>query len=184
MSAFIVSKAHIDALVQAGLSYGQRGRLRWRVAEPDFHAYPDNLAGYSKAVQAVTRELDHMTADRVGAMLWTENVMSVRHRYADVGAALDLDNAPGPVGLTVEDVTGYTFPVMSAPRVDAVGILKALACYEYQTCEHPEWPTSEAKAFCDVLRHYAINALPGYEDAEWEITRPAPKAPRPKARRA
>ena len=51
-------------------------------------------------------------------------------------------------------------------------MLKALACYEYQACEHAEWPTSEAYQFCEALRRRAIPRAPGYDAAEWEISDP------------
>jgi hypothetical protein len=47
--------------------------------------------------------------------------------------------------------------------------LKAISCYEYQSCEHPGWRKSEAHAFCEALRDMAIGCLPGYDDAPWEI---------------
>src|SRR3990167_7708444 len=156
MSAYIVNKAHIDALMQAGLTYGRRPPIRWDLPE--------------SGTQRRYRQLDHQTSDAVGAMLWAENVRSIRARYPDVGA--DLEGAPGPVDLTAGAVHGYTFPVMSAPRLMPVAILKALDGYEYQTCEHPEWETSEAHAFCAALRRAMIRALPGYEEAAWEVSAP------------
>lgn len=153
MSAFIVGKAHIDALVQAGLTFSRHDRMRWYLP--------------ASGTQRCYRELDHTTANAVGKMLWAENIASVRHRYPDVSATLE--DAPGPVGLTPFEVNGYTFPVFSARKLSAVETLKAVACYEYQSCEHPEWETSEAKAFCEALTSQAIHSLPGYDDAAWAV---------------
>ena len=49
-----------------------------------------------------------------------------------------------------------------------VEALKALDCYEYQSCEHPEWETSEAFEFCRAMRNLLIGCLPGYDAAQWE----------------
>ena len=55
-------------------------------------------------------------------------------------------------------------------QVSPVVILSAIACYEYQSCEHPGWATSEAHDFCHALRIKMIRMLPGYADAPWEVT--------------
>jgi hypothetical protein len=153
MSAFIVDKAHIDALIQAGIRSGSPARgsytLRWRVGEnPE---WTGDYEGYSVKLREQTRELTRHTQDRVGAMLWNENRRSVDHRYDEANDREVYRFAPSKV----------TTPV---------AILKALDCYEYQSCEHDGWETSEAHAFCAALRRAMIHALPGYEDAAWEIT--------------
>ena len=60
-------------------------------------------------------------------------------------------------------------------HVDATGaftatvpeVLKATDCYEYQSCEHPEWPSSNAHDFIQALRKDAWRLLEGYEEAPW-----------------
>ncbi len=47
-----------------------------------------------------------------------------------------------------------------------VTLLKAVSCYEYQSCEHTDWNDSEAKKFCVNLREMLIGELPGYDTAE------------------
>ena len=102
------------------------------------------------------RYLNLETAGRVGAMLAAENRRSVNHRYADE----DLEQP-------------YLFRrLFGSP--DPVTVLKILACYEYQTCEHPEWPATEAYAFVQALRARWIACLPGYSDAPgWEVNSPS-----------
>ena len=91
-------------------------------------------------------------ADRVGTMLRAENQKSVNYRYSE-------DEAPQP----------YAFQTMRGDFAP-VDILKAIQGFEYQACEHPEFRTSEAYAFCDALRHRMINRLPGYRDSgAWSI---------------
>lgn len=102
-------------------------------------------------------ELDHTTADEVGLMLTLENHLSVNHRYVKAS------HIP-------EAIPDETF-VYERPKliIDPVKVLKAIDCYEYQSCEHPDWKTSEAKAFCRALRGRAISSLPGYENSDWEV---------------
>ena len=139
MSAFIVTAGHIDYLVSAAISA--------------------NIP-YGSVTWARER-VTLANADTVGAGLWRANVTSVAHRYPRDTP----DELPGPVPYTDPDT--YTFRQYRS--VAPVQVLKALACFEYQACEHPGWPASEARAFCDRLRRAVISRLPGYDDAAWEI---------------
>ena len=161
MSAFIVSKAHIDAMVQAGLSYGMphrhNGPLCWHIEQPEGEDYERGEPWGPTAVENIKRrrrELTRETANQVGAMLWAENRLSVDHRYDEN------EIEPGP----------YVFRHSASVVTSPVAILKAINCYEYQSCEHPEWETSEAHAFCEALTGAMVQSLPGYEAAEWEIS--------------
>jgi hypothetical protein len=160
MSCFEISSTHIDALLTAGLAYQRYGALRWLWPElsPE-----DQEAAYeqgepwgpeaAKLTQQRRHELTRETAGRIGAMLMTENRLSVNHRYDEneIEAPYVFDSLPG--------------------QVDPVVVLKAIDCYEYQTCEHPEWHKSEAYAFCQALRDKMIHHLPGYDEADaWEIS--------------
>jgi hypothetical protein len=53
---------------------------------------------------------------------------------------------------------------------DPVVILKAIACLEYQSCEHPDWATSQARRFCLELRDHCVERLPGYQQAPWALS--------------
>lgn len=142
MSAYIVDKPHIDALVAAAI------RL-------DASWWHDGDRAYAR------REDPAVT----GQMLVDANVESVSHRYPDD----KLTELPGR--LDAWWLVPYTFPKgRRPPSLTAVAILKAIDCYEYQACEPPGWETSEAAAFCRGLRDVAIGALPGYDEAAWEIT--------------
>ena len=141
MSAFIVDRGHIRFLIDAGL------RLPARL-------YEDNTLSWRD------RELTRETASAVGLMLWEECRRSVAYRYHDEPDA----DLPGPC----ED--GPRFGYVHTPctkKIDPVEVLKAIDCYSYQSCEHPEWEASEAHAFCASLRSCAISCLPGYEKAPW-----------------
>lgn len=161
MSAFIVAKTHIDALLSAGLyaPWSNYGPLRWFDTEEHDEtcfevgeAIPPNSW---KWIEQHRRELRASTAGQVGAMLWLENRRSVNHRYAE-----EEWEAP------------YVFTHLRGTP-DPVAVLKAIGGYEYQSCEHPGWLTSEARYFCDALRKLAIHNLPGYDESDaWHIDDP------------
>jgi hypothetical protein len=144
MSAWIVSKEHIDALVQAGTSTRDDFRVRW------YH-------------NGVSHKLDSTNVDAVGVMLWQECYRSVTHRYEDTTDG----QRPGPIGLTRYDIEDYTFT--RGQQLPLVASLKLIHCYEYQSCEHDGWEASEAQTFCHALRKLLITRLPGYGDAPWGV---------------
>lgn len=159
----MVPTAHIDALIEAGLYAAEHSHCRfsWYVRSLDNEEKRDAYQagepwgpGAGEIGDLLRRELNHATADRVGQMLLRENRLSVDHRYNES---------------ELEPIYHFEHWT-SVTRVDPVVILKALSCYEYQSCEHPGWETSEAKTFCDRLQSEMIRLLPGYEDAAgWSI---------------
>ena len=168
MSAWMVNKQHIDALVHCavwgprrGLEYPgdgwcSGGHLSWWTVDPVvLHQLPYD------ALPTVRREAQPESADAVGAMLVSENLASIHHRYPDT---LDGGVIPGPHDAHWE--TPYAFAFVR-PVPTPIEALKLIACYEYQSCEHPEWPASEAYSFCDALRHQLVGILDGYSAAPW-----------------
>jgi hypothetical protein len=151
VSAWIVSKTHIDLLVTAGLHFaGHRDRLRWYYGNP-----------------TRSGELDPSTAHIVGQMLWAENLASVAGRYpADVSG-----QRPGPNDFEDEQVLTYRFARVPG-ALDRAAVLKALHCYEYQSCEHDGWQSSAAHAFCRALERSIVTSLPGYAAAPWGFDDP------------
>lgn len=135
MSAWLVSRRHIDALVTAATT-----------------------------AQFYNRELEQITAepDALGRLLWGECLKSVSARYPRDGDG----EWPGPAGLTRAEIAGYTHTPLT---FDPVTLLKALDCYEYQSCEHDGWRTSTAREVCQSLRRYLIATLPGYHNAPWGL---------------
>ena len=100
--------------------------------------------------------------------LWDENKASILYRYPDCKE--DESRMPGTVGET------YDFgdwPQELPPYRDAVQVIKACHCYEYQACEHPGWETSLARQFTLDLVDAACAHLPGYDDAAWGAPREA-----------
>jgi hypothetical protein len=165
MSAFMVSQDHIDAMVECAV-WGPRNRggrryagasmstLRWWTVDPTaLRRLPLTQLG------GVRREARPDTADAVGSMLIRENLASIQYRYPDTrrGGAV-----PGPIEPYWEH--DYVFQRVHPAPAEVEG-LKLIDCYEYQACEHPGWPASEAKSFCDALRVRLIGCLDGYDEA-------------------
>lgn len=130
MSAFIVTRAHIDLLVSAA--------LRYRVGV--IHG-PDGKEVFT---------CNDNTADELGRLLWTENHRSVNYRYREKTKAPD-----------------YYFRERAA--FSPVEAIKAVHCFEYQSCEHDGWEDSTAKRICERIIRAATHALPGYDDAPWGV---------------
>lgn len=157
MSAFVVGTDHIDAMLTAGLTLARPyGPMRWYLPEPPGPACYQEGEPWGPAAGAwareYRRELTKETANEVGAMLLLENLHSVNHRYTE---------AEAPPAYRFRPLPGHPDPVV---------VLKAIDCYEYQSCEHPGWKTSEAYAFCDALRRTCIASLAGYDTAPgWEV---------------
>lgn len=100
-------------------------------------------------------------------MLRPENERSVAYRYDT------RENLPGPVEREEPAFYRFTASKMFTRRPNPVEALKLIRCYEYQSCEHPGWESSEAKGFCDTMTAALVACLPGYDDAPWEWTRDA-----------
>ncbi len=162
MSAYIVDRNHILFLVLAA----QSRRLN---PHGDFSWHHNNT----------THRLSGHAYDRaaeVANMLWMENVKSVAHRYGDAGGL------PGPKdqNYTVRPHHFKRDIPIEITTFDPVQVLKSIACYSYQTCEHEGWPVSEAHEFCRALKSCAIHALPGFEEANWGAPERKPGAPESK----
>lgn len=153
MSSWAVDKTHIDLLITAGLTFPGRslpgGTLTWM--------HQDRRA-----------ELTREGADSIGGKLWAENHASVHYTYPDDADGPD-GSLPGPTGF--EGVHTLTYTFQRIPGVlDPVVVLKQIACYEYQSCDHDNWLASEAAAITAALRSSAIRVLPGYDDAPWGLS--------------
>lgn len=150
MSAFVVSKSHIDALILLGLRlpYPSASPLRWS-------------RSYDKWDTPTTCQLTHETLHEVGQMLIDCCVESVSARYKDSAH----DGLPGPCDEYYK--RRYEWEAVTVTP-SAVQGLKLISCYEYQSCEHEEWKASEGRSFCQALRGKLITELPEYTASDWE----------------
>jgi len=148
MSAYMVDKAHIDALVRLA----ERHQSSYYVRE-----------GYWVQVVGGNR-------NTVGQMLTDANVTSVMARYRGE----KVENLPGRIDHWWTEPYRFGGDLRTAPLTPVQG-LKAINGYVYQACEASTWETSEAHAFCEALRAALIRKLDGYEQAEWSISDPEPE---------
>lgn len=149
MSAYIVDREHIRYLVSMAMHIC--------IANGDTFRWYHN--GQSFALNRGDR--DH--ASSVGQMLWDENIRSIQSCYPDTRE--NMRNAPGPIGETF--IYAHSSDWCPSAKFSAVQVLKACACYEYQSCEHDGWKDSQACAFIHALKELAIRTLPGWDAAEW-----------------
>jgi len=160
MSAYVVDKAHIDAILRAAEALLQRAGygLTWYARDPAGMTDQERQAAY--------RRLDHSDLDEVGQMLLDECVASVGDRYQDDG----ITDLPGPIDAYwlipyKYDRRAGEGPGCSAPS--PVETLKLVHCYIYQSCEHDGWKDSEARRFCRALEGTSARLVPGYDEAPW-----------------
>jgi hypothetical protein len=165
MSAYIVDRQHILYLVRAAMSH----RLNPSHSHARWIWNRNREAGTYESGELMCNDYEH--AAQVANMLWRENIKSVSHRYPHESS----ETLPGPIN--EQFVIEPTDIHCMWETFDPVQVLKALACYEYQSCEHPEWEDSEAFAFCKSLEKSAICVLPGYEEAEWGAPKTAAEKP-------
>lgn len=174
MSAFVVDKTHVAAIVRAGVQAGKgpgTSHVRWFSEDPEAMAsMATDADDYWRRFRAMSRELDPWSADSVAracALLTTAVVASVKHRYPD---ATDTD-LPGPAEpyWTTMTPAAWAKLVSNAPIYPPAAMLKAIDGYEYQACELPRWRSTETYRFLEALRSALIRDLPGYEAGPWTI---------------
>jgi hypothetical protein len=151
MSAFMVSKEHIDAII-AVIAEGPA------LSETTVQEWKSSIQ-YAKILPTNSEN----PLNDLGSLLVRENLSSIHYRYPDT--VRNPENTPGPEERYWEKEYVYQRPARVPNVIEA---FKINECYEYQACEHPGWKTSEAKKICDKLRAVLILALPGYNAAPWE----------------
>jgi hypothetical protein len=129
MSAWLVSKNHIDVLV-----------------------------GARKLVPGRVKSFSGVSDDELGRKLWRENMLSLHARYGD----------------KVDERKVASYRYAQVAHLSVGGYLKALDCYDYQSCEHGGWVTSEAKRYVTELetalagsKAEQIRKSQDYENAPW-----------------
>lgn len=141
MSACTVHHEHIHVLLWAAARpVPDCGRLHW---------YYGNPTRWNQMDGPATAD----TRDDIGQMLLDENAASVNYLY----------NRTDCVG-------AYTYRPPQHTDWSSPELLNALRGYQYQSCEHPGWAHSQAKAFCDALQQRLVYTLPGFAGGPWLIT--------------
>lgn len=165
MSAYQCDPSHLAYLVGifANVCSGQ-SRVILRTTERPV----DNRVGSQDIMGGVFYELhpDDGITDRrmVYLRLARENARSVGFRYR-----AGCEPVPCPLG--------ERFPlVMLRTVADIAQAVKAIDCYEYQACEHPEWEASEVRRWLVALRREVLRRMPGFADAYESAAWGAPAA--------
>ncbi|WNV83120.1 hypothetical protein [Umezawaea sp. Da 62-37] len=105
----------------------------WIVSSGHIDVLVNALAQYG----VVSSDLGAVGFRELGQKLWRENHRSVNYRYSE--------ETPTP---------RYQLRTTEA-TLDPVVVLKALSCFDHQSCEHPSWPDSETHGLLSAL-HNAI----------------------------
>lgn len=147
MSAFVVSKEHIDLIVHAVL-YPPVEDI------PTVQSFRADIAG----IVARNSKHDLGFATNLGRLLIEQNVRSVLYRHR------------GDYSMIPEYANNYSFTPLPFQPTHAE-IMKALHCYEYQSCETPDWDLTPAYAIVERIGWFLSHTLPGYEEAPWEWTK-------------
>ena len=144
MSAFVPDKLHYDLIVKTIID----GPRDWyEVCDYGWNPRLD-LYGVNNA-------------DELGELLLRETVKSVSYRY-DGDEEMIPDWAREPYRFEDHDF-----------QLNCIEFLKALNCYEYQSCEHPEWKSSEAMNLISRLWSNVASCIidtvfyEEYEEAPW-----------------
>jgi len=153
MSAWIVSKHHIDVLVAGVL---ENGGFRHRGQHVKVLA-PDEVYEGSKAQWV-------MDANELGEMLWRENHKSINYRYGQRERTPDYLYRT-PKAYQVQDLSWS--PVRTI--VDPAILAKQVSCYDYQSCEHEGYYKSRAYSVMLSLAEHMLGKVEGYEDAPWGV---------------
>jgi hypothetical protein len=119
-------------------------------------AHIDRIVEFAAAHEILPRVT---SASDLGKLLCAANVDSMIARYGE-----DFDKND-------DTNRSYTYTERAGSLLTAVAFLKALDCLEYQSCEIDYWEKSEAYDVITELRKRAVKFLPGYEAADWEITK-------------
>lgn len=181
MSAYVVSKQHIDQLVQAALTgcldtegrWNEYGEFGWVHGGEYRRVYGPNDG------RADGTSSEALTPSQFGQLLLGENIRSVEGRYPDTSA--ESGDLPGPdayywLPYVFEHVVPETVRAGRLVRVGVGPILtyaqlvNALRGYCYQACESEDWPQTEAHAIITALREKLLAHLPGVEEADgWAL---------------
>jgi hypothetical protein len=150
MSAFIVSHAHINALV----NYGNLDRFGLTV----------RLADGSTLNFSHSEDLQ-----RAATIMLAENYRSIQYRYPDT-----IENPQDAPGTIDELGQPIVFNFSSRYPTNPVHILSMCRCFDYQACETGDYEASDAARIVEAIRSRAIANLPGMDDAPWDWDMPAP----------
>jgi len=163
MSAFVCSQDHIKALA---IFAAHRTPGHGPNVDPRYFKYD---GGDERMCGRPDEELATYYAN----ILYCENIRSVQHRYPQDKTLDDLPgeiNKPDFLTVTASEFWDQFTDIRFA--VPPLHILSMCSCLEYQSCETNDWQKTLAYRLIQRIKDAAIRALPGYENAPWEYTKP------------
>jgi len=117
--------------------------------------------------------------ERTAPILAEENIKSLGYRYPNTKEKENLDFLrinQDYIDLCTTMKVGKPVMTISATLVEKhiientpIEIIKLADCLSYQSCEHPDYYTSEAHRITENIKAKAITKLEGYENAPWGL---------------
>ena len=153
MSASFLPVAHIDSMVSLAL-YGPQADPKPWLAHMELYwptGNPDEDLFYA-VVTETPSDPSHLSGQDFGRMLWEENARSVAFHH-------QLPELPAQMG--GDELAAYRFTPVLPPSL--IGCFRMLDAYDYESCEHPGWEGSQAKAAVQAMRERLISLLPGFQ---------------------
>ncbi|MCL1801511.1 MAG: hypothetical protein FWG25_09175 [Promicromonosporaceae bacterium] len=150
MSAFMVSKDHIDLLVYYAM---QQDGMSLRI-EPGERA---NFGPYFTSEYAVLGRLD---PNVLGRLLIETNLRSFEARY-------------GSTSTDEDAVIEYRFDPTRLAGLGDADVINAVACYQYQACEHDGHESDIGWRISELILYAAATSLARRtpHKVTWEFTR-------------
>jgi hypothetical protein len=145
MSAWTVSKVHIDVLVRGLIENG----------------------GYEHRGAHVPVTVDN--ASEVGQMLWRENFRSVNYRYNERKSTPPYSYQTPEQFIITSHHRGDTRYLELQQYLNPGLLAKQLHCYNYQSCEHEVYSKSRARSVVLSLGYAVSSSVEGYDAAEWGV---------------
>lgn len=94
----------------------------------------------------------------LGQQMLDANLVSLRARYGD---SEEFANR------LLRKFVSCPCALRTGLNIKGVQLIKAVRCFEYQSCESETWASSPIAQLMEALVRHAINNLPGYEQAAW-----------------
>lgn len=145
MSAIRINKEDILYLVQAAMS-----------REMGCNYQQDFFYFHNQSMRLRTPE----DCKRLSILLDKENAKSICNRYYEKESNLSEYT-------NLHEFSYYDFDSEHWSVFDPVQVLKSIQYYIYQSCEHPEFKSSEAYSFLETLKDISISLISDNERFVW-----------------
>lgn len=159
MSARLVSCTHIRALVSAASLWDKYHTVPLP-PKAMLERYPTAFKYLLQGYEGHPKNWLPMGEDELGRALWLANLDSLNARYSQPDQIAEDRQA-------LFEILSFRHALVELP---AAHVVKACDCYDYQSCEVPDWGAAWANTACSAIREAAISELT--KDAPWGIDDP------------